>query len=95
MSDNHGIVREQLRAFIERIERLEEEKKELSQDIRDVFSEAKSFGLDVKTLRKVIAIRKQDTDERAEQEAILDSYLQALGMIQHDLFVENVAREAA
>ena len=95
MSDNHGIVREHLRAFIERIERLEEEKKELSQDIRDVFSEAKSFGLDVKILRKVIAIRKQDTDERAEQEAVLDSYLQALGMIQHDLFVENLTQDAA
>lgn len=70
----------QLRSFIERIERLEEEKKDLSGDIKDVYGEAKSFGFDTKAIRKVIAIRKQDRDERLEQEAILETYLVALGM---------------
>ena len=81
MSDAHGIARDQLRAFIERIERLEEEKKTIADDIKDVYGEAKSMGFDTEILRKVISIRKQDHDERMEQEAILDTYLQALGMI--------------
>ncbi|MDX0249767.1 DUF2312 domain-containing protein [Sinorhizobium meliloti] len=88
MSDAHGIARDQLRAFIERIERLEEEKKTIADDIKDVYGEAKSMGFDSKILRKVISIRKQDADERAEQEAILDTYLHALGMIQLDIFEE-------
>lgn len=88
MSDAHGIARDQLRAFIERIERLEEEKKSIADDIKDVYGEAKSMGFDSKILRKVISIRKQDADERAEQEAILDTYLHALGMIQLDIFEE-------
>ena len=73
--------RDQLKAFIERIERLEEEKKALSDDIRDVYSEAKANGFDVKALRTVVRLRKQDVDERKEQEAILETYLQALGML--------------
>lgn len=77
----HGIARNQLRAFIERIERLEEEKKTLVDDIKDVYGEAKGMGFDTKILRKVISLRKQDQDERMEQEAILDTYLQALGMV--------------
>ncbi|RVO08191.1 DUF2312 domain-containing protein [Sinorhizobium meliloti] len=88
MTDAHGIARDQLRAFIERIERLEEEKKSIADDIKDVYGEAKSMGFDSKILRKVISIRKQDADERAEQEAILDTYLHALGMIQLDIFEE-------
>ncbi|RVG90392.1 DUF2312 domain-containing protein [Sinorhizobium meliloti] len=88
MTDAHGIARDQLRAFIERIERLEEEKKSIADDIKDVYGEAKSMGFDSKILRKVISIRKQDADERAEQEAILDTYLHALGMIQIDMFEE-------
>ncbi|AIL99963.1 DUF2312 domain-containing protein [Sinorhizobium meliloti] len=88
MSDAHGIARDQLRSFIERIERLEEEKKSIADDIKDVYGEAKSMGFDAKILRKVISIRKQDADERAEQEAILDTYLHALGMIQLDIFEE-------
>ncbi len=88
MSDAHGIARDQLRAFIQRIERLEEEKKTIADDIKDVYGEAKSMGFDAKILRKVISIRKQDADERAEQEAILDTYLHALGMIQLDIFEE-------
>ncbi len=74
-------AKDHLKAFIERIERLEEEKKALSDDIRDVFAEAKNNGFDVKALRSVIRIRKLDTDERKEQEAILDTYLAALGML--------------
>ncbi|MBD9519317.1 DUF2312 domain-containing protein [Ensifer sp. ENS02] len=88
MSDTHIVARDQLRAFIERIERLEEEKKTLADDIKDVYGEAKSMGFDTKILRKVISIRKIDADVRAEQEAILDTYLQALGMIQMDMFDE-------
>lgn len=80
-SDAHGVARDQLRAFIERIERLEEEKKTIADDIKDVYGEAKATGFDSKILRKVISIRKQDHDERMEQEAILDTYLQALGMV--------------
>jgi uncharacterized protein (UPF0335 family) len=74
-------AKDQLKAIIERIERLEEEKKAISDDIRDVYAEAKGNGYDVKALRTVIRLRKQDKQEREEQEAILDTYLQALGMI--------------
>lgn len=74
-------ARNQLRAFIERIERLEEEKKTIADDIKDVYGEAKGTGFDTKALRKVIAIRKLDREEYAEQMAILDTYLQSLGMV--------------
>ena len=77
----HRFAKDQLKAFVERIERLEEEKKAISDDIRDVYAEAKGNGYDVKALRKIISLRKQDKDERAEQEAILETYLHALGMI--------------
>ena len=70
----------QLRAFIERIERLEEEKKALADDIKDVYAEAKGNGFDVKVIRKVVSIRKQDRDKRIEEETILDLYLAALGI---------------
>lgn len=79
MSD-HGIARDQLRAFIERIERLEEEKKAIADDIKEVYAEAKGSGFDTKVMRTIIRIRKQDRNERAEQEAILDLYMHALGM---------------
>lgn len=74
-------AKDHLKAFVERVERLEEEKKALSDDIRDVYSEAKANGFDVKALRTVVRLRKQDVDERKEQEAILETYLLALGMI--------------
>jgi uncharacterized protein (UPF0335 family) len=74
-------AREQLKTIIERIERLEEEKKTISDDIRDVFAEAKANGFDTKVLRQVLRIRKQDLAERQEQETVLDLYLHALGMI--------------
>ncbi len=74
-------AKDQLKAIVERIEHLEEEKKAISDDIRDVYAEAKGNGYDVKALRTVIRLRKQDKNERAEQEAILETYLHALGMI--------------
>lgn len=74
-------AKDHLKAFVERVERLEEEKKALSDDIRDVYAEAKANGFDVKALRQVVKLRKQDVDERKEQEAILETYLQALGML--------------
>ena len=77
----NAVTRDQLRAFIERIERLEEEKQTIADDIKDIYSEAKGSGYDTKAMRKVIAIRKLDRAERMEQEAILDTYLAALGMI--------------
>ncbi len=80
MTDVGGVAAAQLRSIIERIERLEEEKKALSDDIRDVFAEAKANGYDTKVLRQVIRLRKQDANERQEQEAILDLYMHALGM---------------
>jgi len=75
------IAREQLRALVERIERLEEEKKSIAEDIRDVYGEAKGNGYDVKVLREVIKLRKQESHERQEHEAVLDLYKHALGMI--------------
>lgn len=84
MTDVNMVARDQLRSFIERIERLEEEKKTIADDISDVYGEAKGTGFDTKILKKVIAIRKMDKDERAEQEAILDTYLAALGLIPAD-----------
>ena len=74
----------QLRAVVERIERLEEEKKEIAEQIKEVYAEAKGNGFDVKTLRKIIALRKKKPDERTEEEAMLDLYMQALGMIGGD-----------
>ena len=80
MSNTGGVAADQLRAFVERIERLEEEKKALSEDISDIYSEAKGNGYDVKVMRQVVRMRKQDSNERQEMEAILDLYLHALGM---------------
>jgi uncharacterized protein (UPF0335 family) len=77
----HRFAKDQLKAFVERVERLEEEKKALADDIRDVYAEAKGNGFDVKSLRIVVRLRKQDINERKEQEAILETYLHALGMI--------------
>jgi uncharacterized protein (UPF0335 family) len=71
----------QLRAFIERIERLEEEKKTISDDIKEVFAEAKGTGFDTKAMRTIIRLRKKDQAERQEEETILDLYKAALGMV--------------
>jgi len=78
MQDN---AKDRLRAFIERIERLEEEKAALMADIREVFAEAKSAGYDTKAMRAILKMRKQDDHERMEQEALLATYMHALGMI--------------
>jgi uncharacterized protein (UPF0335 family) len=71
----------QLRAIIERIERLEEEKREVSEQIKEVYAEAKGNGFDVRTLRKIVSLRKKDVEERQEEEAMLDLYMAALGML--------------
>jgi uncharacterized protein (UPF0335 family) len=68
-----------LRAFIERIERLEEEKRAIADDIKEVYAEAKGTGYDIKIMRKIISLRRQDRDKRREEEEILDLYLSALG----------------
>ncbi len=80
MADVTSIAREQLKSIVERIERLEEEKAALAGDIKEVYAEAKAKGYDTKTLRTVIRLRKQDSAERQEPEALLDLYLHALGM---------------
>lgn len=75
-----GIAGEQLKSYIERIERLEEEKRGLQDDIKDIFGEAKALGFDVKIMRQVIRLRKMANDDRREQEEILELYKAALGM---------------
>ena len=80
MSDPAGVAAEQLKSFVERIERLEGEKKTITEDIADVYAEAKATGYDTTILREVIRVRRQDKSEREEREALLDLYMQALGM---------------
>ncbi|WP_316159687.1 DUF2312 domain-containing protein [Bradyrhizobium sp. SZCCHNRI3042] len=83
--DNSGSARAfahaQLKSIIERIERLEEEKKAIAEDIKDVYAESKGNGFDVKAIRTIIRLRKRDPNERQEEESILETYLQALGML--------------
>jgi len=81
MTETGGISQDILRSYVERVERLEEEKKNLADDIKDVYSEAKSQGFDVKILRKIIAMRKMEDHERQEQEALIDLYASAIGMV--------------
>lgn len=83
MSDigHNGVNAALLRAFIERIEKLEEEKKALSEDIKEVYAEAKGTGFDVKIVRKIVALRKLDPDKRREEQEILDLYMSSLGML--------------
>ena len=78
---SHTFAKGQLKAIVERIERCEEEKKTISDDIKDIYAEAKGSGFDVKALRTIIRMRKMDASDREEQETILETYLQALGMI--------------
>ena len=78
---HNSVDRDRLKNFVERVERLAEEKDAIATDIREVYGEAKGVGFDTKILRRVIALRKMDRDERAEQEAVLDLYLSALGML--------------
>ncbi|HEX7969330.1 MAG TPA: DUF2312 domain-containing protein [Stellaceae bacterium] len=81
MPDVGGIAGERLKSFIERIERLEEEKRALSEDIKEVYAEAKGVGFDTKIMRQIVKIRKMDQDDLDEQETLLDVYKRALGMI--------------
>ena len=80
MTSVRGVSTERLRSFVERIERLEEEKAALAGDIREVYSEAKGSGFDVKVMRQVMRLRKLDKTARQEHEAMLETYLRALGM---------------
>jgi len=81
MAASASFAKEQLRSIVERIERLEEEKQALADDIKEVYAEAKGNGFDTKTLRQVVRLRKQDMAERQEREALLDLYMHALGMV--------------
>jgi uncharacterized protein (UPF0335 family) len=80
MADPAGFAKDQLKSLVERIERLEEEKQALADDIKEVYAEAKGNGFDTRTLRTVVRLRKQDGAERQEQEALLELYMRALGM---------------
>jgi uncharacterized protein (UPF0335 family) len=80
-ADVGGVAADQLKSVVERIERLEEEKKALAEDIKDVYAEAKGNGFDVKVLRKIISLRKRDRAEVDEEETILELYMMALGML--------------
>jgi uncharacterized protein (UPF0335 family) len=77
---HNSVAADQLRLLIERIERLEEEKQGVADDIKDVYSEAKAVGFDAKIMRQIVRLRKMDKNDRAEMEAILDTYKSALGM---------------
>jgi len=78
---HNSVAGDQLRSFIERIERLEQEKRDLTEDIKSIYQEAKGQGFDSKTIRKIVALRKKDAAERQEEEAILELYMHAIGMI--------------
>jgi len=80
MSDTGGIAAERLRSFIERVERLEEDRTNLNADIREVYSEAKSAGFDAKTMRAIVRLRKLEPNERQEQEHLLEVYRNAVGV---------------
>ena len=81
MADGGGIAGDRLKSFVERIERLEEERRALGQDIKEVFSEAKGTGFDPKIMRQVIRLRRMDKDDLDEQESLIDIYKRALGML--------------
>lgn len=91
-----GLAADQLKSIISRVEKLEEEKAGIAADIRDVFAEAKGNGFDVKAIRSIINIRKQDASEREEAENILDTYMHALGMVpQYEMFDEPAGNAGA
>jgi uncharacterized protein (UPF0335 family) len=81
MADVGGIAGDRLKSFIERIERLEEEKKALANDIKEVYAEAKGTGFDTKIMRQLIRLRKMDKDDLDEQETLIDIYMRAIGML--------------
>lgn len=81
MSDNETSVDLKLKRFVENIERLEEEKTELSRQVSDIYKEAKAFGFDVKAMRRIISLRKMDNDKRIELEHLTETYKEAIGML--------------
>lgn len=91
MSTLQASAQKQLRQYIEQIERLEEEKKQLASDIRDKFLEAKAVGFDVKVMRQVIKLRKKSQTEREEENGILEVYMHALGMLDQGASLEQAA----
>lgn len=95
MTTLQAAAQNQLRQFVEQIERLEEEKKALAADIRDKYLEAKGVGFDVKALRKIVSMRKKSQQEREEEEGILEVYLHALGMLSETSPTGSVRMEAA
>ena len=88
MAEGGPVAQDRLKSFIERIERLEEEKAALMADIKEVYAEAKGTGFDVKTMRTVISLRKMEENDRQEAEFLLDTYLAALGMLDRPLAAE-------
>jgi uncharacterized protein (UPF0335 family) len=91
MTTLQASAQKQLRQFIEQIERLEEEKKQLASDIRDKYAEAKAVGFDVKALRQIVRLRKKSQTERQEEESILEVYMHALGMLDNSERLEEAA----
>ena len=91
MSTLQATAQKQLRQLVEQIERLEEEKKQLASDIRDKYLEAKAVGFDVKVLRQVVRLRKKSQEERQEEETVLEVYMHALGMLDDNGSMEQVA----
>lgn len=85
MTGNTGVASDQLRIIVERIERLEEEKQAIADDIKEVYGEAKAKGFDVKTLRVVVRLRKKSVEDRQEEQSMLDLYMHALGMFPDDM----------
>lgn len=81
MPDVGGVAGDRLKSYIERIERLEEEKAALAEDVKEVYAEAKAVGFDAKILRKVVSLRKMETEKRREEEELLDLYKSAIGMV--------------
>ncbi len=94
MIGHNTLASDHLKPTIERIERLEEEKKAIADDIRDVYAEAKGNGFDVKALREIVRLRKQNADKRREHEAILETYMHALGMLADTPLGESAVRRA-
>ena len=96
MPEGTGTIgRDQLRTFIERIERLEEEKANLLADIKEVYAEAKAMGFEPKIMRKVVSLRKMDVEKRQEEDFVLDTYLNALGMLEQSGVHPDQFRQAA
>lgn len=85
----------QLKSIVERVERLEDDKREVAEDIKEVYAEAKANGFDAKAIRKVVSLRRKTPDERAEEEAVLDLYLSALGMLNDTPLGRHAVAEAA